>query len=143
MLTDKVKREINARLASVVNENETFTKYLLAEDDEYIEKKLDPEYELWYKLAQIQYQVELNARDAFVMHESLRRITDPFKRKDLEAEQRKLKWDMIYLYAEAVHYLKEYDWDYSSDGEHSANGWDWDFLKDKSFSDAPLWQFDA
>lgn len=124
MLTDKVKREIDARLASVVNENETFIKYLLAEDDEYVEEKLNPEYKLWYKLAQIRHQIALNARDALVTHELLRhellRFTpNPFKRKDLEAEQRELECDMDALYAKAVHYLKEYDRYYSPDGELS------------------------
>lgn len=155
MLTDKVKREIDTRLASVVNENETFTKYLLAEDDEYIEEKLNPEYKLWNAVVDAQYKIECNFGKLVATNNTIMyyraakregRIKDAeadVRLAELEAKKRELKWDMDDLYAEAVRYLKEYDWYYSPDGERSANDWDWDFLKDKSFSDAPLWQFDA
>ena len=104
MLTNKVKREIDARLDRIVNENETFTKYLLAEDDEYIEEKLSAEYGLWYRVAQIQYEIERNFGRIVCCNTGTAERRR--KRATLKAE---LLAEEESLYKKAVEAIKDYD----------------------------------
>ena len=123
MLNLKTKREIDARLAHIIEEHPTFVVYLL-NDKEYLEEKLDTEYKLWEAVADVQYKIvcndaKLNSINNVISF--LHRVAESEKSAEFDAKLTKLEAtfeDYEYveedLYDEAQKAIRDYDRFYES-----------------------------
>lgn len=125
MLNLKTKREIDARLARIVNENPTFMEYLL-NDEEYLEEKLGTEYQLWAAVVDAQYRIECNFGSIVATNNTITywrvakregRVKDAevnVRLAELEAKKQDYKWEEEDLYSEAQKAIRDYERFYES-----------------------------